>query len=83
MHMCVLSLLVFQGKLRLFPFPFHIPRAHTNTRPSPYQKFEGIKTQATPMHIYGETGLDQPAEHFRERSAPSPTYHDDQRLSHL
>ena len=64
----------FQGKLRLFPFPFHIPRARTR----PYQKFEGIKAQNNPLPIYGET--DSAGERYRDRALPHP---DEQGLSHL
>ncbi|XP_060584287.1 phospholipid phosphatase-related protein type 5-like [Ruditapes philippinarum] len=69
------------GKLRLFPFPFHIPRAHTS-RNSPYQKFEGIKTQNPPIPLYSEM-TEHPGDKYKDRPIPSPAYQDDQRLSHL
>ncbi|WAR24763.1 PLPR5-like protein [Mya arenaria] len=69
------------GKLRLFPASFHIPRAHT--RPAPYQKFEGIKPQTTPLAMYGDGGIDQSGERYRENPAIDSPYNDNQRLSHL
>lgn len=70
------------GKLRLFPFPFHIPRAHTS-RTSPYQKFEGIKTQSSPIPLYGEV-TEHPGDKYKDRPTPTPGFQqDDQRLSHL
>lgn len=73
--------ILFQGKLRLFPFPFHIPRAHT-TRSSPYQKFDGIKAQNSSVPYYGEM-TEHPGDKYKDRPTPSPGFHDDQRLSHL
>lgn len=65
------------GKLRLFPFPFHIPRAHTR----PYQKFEGIKAQNAPLPIYGET--EGPEDRYRDRALPHPGHPEEHGLSHL
>ncbi|KAH3848961.1 phospholipid phosphatase-related protein type 5-like [Dreissena polymorpha] len=71
------------GKLRLFPFPFHIPRAHTRPA-SPYaQKFDGIKPQATPLAVYDDTGAGPSTDKYHDRPMPSPGYHDNQRMSHL
>ena len=77
MFVFIFFLHILQGKLRLFPFPFHIPRAHTR----PHQRFEGIKAQNNPLPIYGEG--DGSGDRYRDRNLPSPGHQEEHGLSHL
>lgn len=76
----LLSEITKDGKLRLFPVPFHIPRAHT--RPLPYSKFDGIKPVNAPLPIYAEYP-DNTVEKYQDHVIPTVAYKEDYRLSHL
>ncbi|KAL3869610.1 hypothetical protein ACJMK2_042277 [Sinanodonta woodiana] len=66
------------GKLRLFPFPFHIPRAHTGPRQS-YHRFDGIKPHSPPLEIYRDLANDP----YRDRNGTGTSVNQEQGISHL